>query len=158
MRLRVASYDDFFKAAQEIHALVHQATQTVGQLRRTAAKRIATKDLQSQGAAQGRIDQALGRGKSEHRSAFDSSFDLRQVARGPPSAGCGQAREAREDGSGARGGGSDVPHEPEGARPSEFSKKGLVSSIVVLKESSSVLVAFEGLAGVGDARTALRDG
>lgn len=42
VRLGVASYDEFFKAAQEIYALVYETTQIVGQMRQVSAKMLDT--------------------------------------------------------------------------------------------------------------------
>lgn len=42
VRLGVPSYDDFFKTAQEIYALIYQTTQVVGQMRQVSAKLLDT--------------------------------------------------------------------------------------------------------------------
>jgi hypothetical protein len=38
VRIGVASYDDFFRTAQELHALTYQATKTVGRIRTLSKK------------------------------------------------------------------------------------------------------------------------
>ncbi len=65
VRLGIPAYDDFFRTSQELHALVYQATQVVGQMRQLAGKLLGAKiDAKANLAAS--VDKALGaRGEAD---------------------------------------------------------------------------------------------
>jgi hypothetical protein len=59
VRLGVPQYDDFFKTAQEIYALVYQTTQVIGQMRQISGKMI-DKSVDAQSELKASVDKALG--------------------------------------------------------------------------------------------------
>jgi hypothetical protein len=154
VRLGVPSYDEFFKTAQEIHALVHQSTQTVGQLRQLAAK-VQEKDLDPKANLKAEIDQALGRPDGEHQGR------LRLLAEMGGSLGVLLPQVASKLTKLATTGQALVTQAPTSlTNPKviahlDLVKKGLVSSIAVIKASGSVLVTFgKDLGGLGEGKTA----
>jgi hypothetical protein len=147
VRLGVASYDDFFKAAQELHALVHQATQTIGQLRQLAAK-VQGKDLDPKANLKAEVDAALGKGEHEAR--------LRQLVEVGASLGVLLPQVAAKLAKLVTTGQALVTQaatsltNPKVLAHLDLVKKGLVSSVAVVKASGDVVVAFgKDLSGLG---------
>jgi hypothetical protein len=58
VRLGVPEYDEFFKTSQEIHALVYQATQVIGQMRLLSSKLTGTK-IDASANLSAEVDKAL---------------------------------------------------------------------------------------------------
>jgi hypothetical protein len=156
VRLGVPSYDEFFKTAQEIHALIHQSTQTVGQLRQLAAK-VQGKDLDPKANLKAEIDHALGQPGSEHEQRLRRLVDMggslsvllpQITAKLGKLVSTGQALVTQAPTSLTN---------PKVLAHLDLVKKGLFSSIAVIKESGTLLTSFgKDLTGVGDGKLSAR--
>lgn len=151
VRLDQPQFDEFFKTSQEIHALVHQTTHTVGQLRQLSAK-VQGVDVDAKAALKGEVDKAMAKGDADAKA----SGRLRELAEVGGSLGVLVPQIVSKIGKLVASGEQLVAAAPTAlTNPKvlthlDLVKKGLVTSVSVVKESGQALGSFLGeLAGFG---------
>ena len=153
VRLGVQQYDDFFKTAQEIYALIYQTTQVVSQMRQTASKALDTK-IEPGADLKASVDKAIhaegegkalaGRLRSLSEMGHTLAILLPQIVEK-----LGKLVSAGE--SLVVSAASSITN-PKIVTHLGLVKEGLVSSIKVIKESGSLMITFgKDLAGFGKA-------
>jgi hypothetical protein len=142
VRLGVPQYDEFFKTAQEIYALVYQTTQVVGQMRQLAAKINGTK-VDTSAEVKANVDKALGGsadaelgGKLQAlaEEAQTLAVLVPQIAQ--------KIGKLVQTGEALVAGAAASLTNPKVVAHLDLAKSGLVDSVKVVKESGSLLVAF----------------
>lgn len=151
VRLDQPQFDEFFKTSQEIHALVHQTTHTVGQLRQVSAK-VQGVDVDAKASLKAEVDKAMAKGDGEAKA----SARLRELAEVGGSLGVLVPQIVSKIGKLVASGEQLVASAPTAlTNPKvlahlDLVKKGLVTSVTVVKESGQALGTFAGeLAGFG---------
>ena len=142
VRLGEPSYDEFFKTAQEIHALVYQTTQVVGQMRQIASKLLDTKI------------EANANLKAEVEKALQTDADMKAVANLKamqelggtlavlvPEIGKKIAKLVQTGEALVASAATSITN-PKVVTHLGLVKQGLVTSVTVIKESGELIVDF----------------
>ena len=143
VRLGAPSYDDFFKTAQEIYALIYQTTQVVGQMRQVSAKLLDTK-VDARAELKASVDKALLKGEADtelsgrlrnfSEMAQTLAVLLPQIA--------SRLGKLVSTGEALVTGAAASLTNPKVVAHLGLVKDGLVDSIKVIKESGALIVTF----------------
>jgi hypothetical protein len=143
VRLGVASYDDFFKTAQELYALVYQTDQTVHRLREESAKVLNT-NVDAQANLKAQVDQALGNGSADAemvanlKTLQEIGAQLGTLVQQVAS----KISKLVSTGQALVAGAASSLTNPKVATHIPLIKEGLGKSISVIKESGSLVVSL----------------
>lgn len=142
VRLGEASYDDFFKTAQEIYALVYETTQVIGQMKQISSKLLDTK-IEGGANLKADVDKAL------HTTAdMKAVADLKAMQELGSSLAVLVPAIAQRIGKLVQAGEALVANaatsitNPKVVTHLGLVKEGLLSSVKVLKESGGLMVDF----------------
>ena len=142
VRLGVASYDEFFKAAQEVYALVYQTTQIVGQMRQVSGKLLDT-TVSASADLKVTVDKALaaeGDAKLSQRLRTLSEMGQTLAVLVPQIAE--KLGKLVSTGEALVAGAATSITNPKVVAHLGLVKDGLVDSIKVVKESGGLMVSF----------------
>jgi hypothetical protein len=150
VRIGVASYDDFFKTAQELYALVYETTQVIGQMRKVSSKLLDTK-VDAEAELHGLVSKAKGvKGETELSATLTGLEDIaRTLGVLVPEIGKKIGKLVQTGEALIAGAASSITN-PKVVTHLGLIKDGLLSSIHVVKESGVLVVKFtKDLAGFG---------
>jgi len=142
VRLGQASYDDFFKTAQEIYALIYQTTQVVGQMRQLSSKLLDTK-IEANANLKASVDKAIagnadmgliGDLKEMQEMGATLAVLVPEIA--------AKLGKLVQTGEALIAGAASSLTNPKVVTHLGLVKEGLVSSVKVIKESGSLMVDF----------------
>jgi hypothetical protein len=149
VRLGVPQYDEFFKTAQEIYALIYQTTQVVSQMKQMASKLLDTK-VDANAELKAQVDKAMGKGEAEASIVADLKLmvDMAQSLAVVVPALVEKIGKLVQTGEALVAGAAASITNPKVVTHLDLVKTGLVSSVKVIKESGSLAVDFsKSLAG-----------
>lgn len=144
VRLGVPAYDDFFKTAQEIYALVYQATQVASQMRQLSGKILDAK-VDAKANLSASVDKALGMKGQADASLVGDLEAMRDIGRALATI---LPRIGSKIGDLVAQGEALVTQAPTSlTNPKVVAnlglvKKGLLSSVAVVKESGGLVVSL----------------
>jgi hypothetical protein len=142
VRLGVPQYDDFFKTAQEIYALVYQTTQVVGQMRQLSAK-LTDSRVDANAELKASVDQALGaQGDGELSGKLQAYAEMAETLAHLVPRLAHQVAKLVETGEALVANAAASLTNPKILAHLDLVKTGLVDSIHVIKESGSLMVGF----------------
>jgi hypothetical protein len=142
VRLGVPSYDDFFKTAQEIYALLYQTTQVVGQMRQVAGKILDTK-VDANTELKAAVDKALaGSTDSGLTTPLQSFADMATTLATLLPQIASKLAKLVQTGEGLVAGAASSITNPKVVAHLDLVKEGLVDSVRVVKESGSLMATF----------------
>lgn len=143
VRLGQREFDEFFKTAQEIYALIYETTQVVGQLRKDSAKLLDTK-VDASAELKGAVDKALARG--------DADAELTARVKGLAGVAnvlgvlipqlVAKVSKLAQTGEGLVASAATSLTNPKVLAHLDLVKTGLVDSVKVIKESGGLMVGF----------------
>jgi hypothetical protein len=142
VRLGVPSYDEFFKTAQEIYALVYETTQIVGQMRQVSAKMLDT-TVDASADLKVAVDKAMkaeGDAKLSHRLRTLSEMAQTLAVLVPQIVD--RLAKLVSTGEALVAGAASSITNPKVVTHLGLVKDGLVDSIKVIKESGGLMVTF----------------
>jgi hypothetical protein len=144
VRLGVAAYDDFFRTAQELYALVYQATQVVSQMRQLSGKLLDAK-VDASANLSASVDRALGLKGQADASLVTSLEGMRDMGRALaallPRLG-GKVTDLVAQGQALVTQAPTSLTNPKVVANLDLVKKGLLGSVSVLKESGGLAVSL----------------
>lgn len=144
VRLGVPQYDEFFKTSQELHALVYEATQVTSQIRKVSAK-ILGKKHDAKANLRAAVDDAL---KLEGQADGELIKDLKELEQIGHVLAVIIPEIANKIGKLVQTGEALVASaatsitNPKVVAHLDLVKKGIVTSITVVKESGELVVDF----------------
>jgi hypothetical protein len=140
VKLGIDSYDDFFKTAQELHALTWEATQTTSHIRQFSSRALSEK-IDAGANLKVALDRASGANataKTELTKLGDLSVLLATIVPEMVS----KTTHLVQAGEKLVAGAPSALTNPKFATHLGLVKKGLLSSILVVKESGSAMVGL----------------
>jgi hypothetical protein len=143
VRLGVASYDEFFKTAQEIYALVYQTKQTVHRMREASAKVLDTK-VDATADVKAQVDKALAQGSAD----ADIVAELKNLSEVSQQLSVLVSQIAQKisklvsAGQSLIAGAAGSITNPKVVTHLDLVKEGLTDSVKVIQESGSMVVSF----------------
>ncbi len=142
VRLGVPQYDDFFKTAQEIYALVYETTQVVGQMRKISSK-VLHSNVDASANLRTNVDRALSaNADAELIADLRTMQELAQaLAVLVPEIG-NRIGKLVQTGEALIASAASSITNPKVVSHLGLVKEGLVSSVKVIKESGSLVVDF----------------
>jgi hypothetical protein len=142
VRLGHPSYDEFFKTAQEIYALVYQTTQVVGQMRQLASKLLDTK-IEANASLKGSVDKAIS-GNADMALIADlkEMEEMGTVLAVLVPEIANKLGKLVQAGEALIAGAATSLTNPKVVAHLGLVKDGLTSSVKVIKESGSLMVDF----------------
>lgn len=144
VKLDQPSYDDFFRTAQEIYALVYQTTQVIGQMRQASSK-IMAKEVKGGDDLKRNVDTAVATARISKDEAADQLVTMQEMATTlavlvPQIAG--KLAKLVQAGEALVAGAATSITNPKVLAHLGLVKEGLVDSIKVIKESGGLLGSF----------------
>jgi hypothetical protein len=142
VRLGQASYDDFFKTAQEIYALIYQTTQVIGQMRQVATKVLDTK-VEANANLKVHVDKALS--NTSDQAIIEDMKEMQDMGSTLAvlvSEIANKIGKLVQTGEGLIAGAAASLTNPKVIAHLDLVKQGLTDSIKVIKESGSLMVDF----------------
>lgn len=142
VRLGVPQYDEFFKTAQEIHALVYETTQLVGQMTNLSST-LLSKKVDANAELRAAVDQALASGgDAELVADLRIMQELGQALATLVPQIADKIAELVQKGEALVASAATSITNPKIVAHLDLVKEGLVSSVKVIKESGELLVSF----------------
>ncbi len=142
VRLGQPSYDDFFKTAQEIYALIYQTTQVVGQMKQIASKLLDTK-VEANANLKASVDKAIA-GNADMAMIADlkemEEMGATLAVLVPEIAN--KIGKLVQTGEALVAGAAASLTNPKVVAHLDLVKQGLTDSVKVIKESGSLMVDF----------------
>lgn len=151
VQLGVPQYDDFFRTAQEIHALVYQTTQVIAQMRQLTEKLLDTK-IDARTELKASVDQALKveGGDTSLVARLDAMQTMGRMLADLVPQIVGKVTHLVSAGEQLVVSAPTTLTNPKVLAHLDLVKKGLVDSVVVIKESGGLLVDLgKNLTGFG---------
>jgi hypothetical protein len=142
VRLGVPQYDEFFKTAQEIYALVYETTQLVGQMTNLSSTLLST-NVDANAELRGAVDKALASGgDTELVADLRTMQEMGEVLATLVPQIADKLAKLVQTGEALIASAATSITNPKVVAHLDLVKEGLVSSVNVIKESGSVLVDF----------------
>ncbi len=143
VRLGVREFDEFFKTAQEIYALIFETTQVVGQLRKDSAKLLDTK-VDASAELKATVDKAIGAGgeDAELTGRVKKLADVATILGTLIPQLVSKVGKLVQTGEALVASAATTLTNPKVLAHLDLVKTGLVDSVKVIKESGGTLVAF----------------
>ncbi len=150
VRLGVQQYDEFFKTAQEIYALVYQTTQVISEMRQASSK-ILDKKIDASAELKASVDKALGaNAEGEVSGKLQGFAEQAQVLAVLVPQIVQKIGKLVQTGEALVASAASSITNPKIIAHLDLVKTGIVDSVKVIKESGGLMASFsKDLAGFG---------